>query len=390
MKRVLYVIPGLNPLYKDGASNRVNSFINCFKQEGYSVHVLALPIYKDYLLAIKHKKDYSKNATWHILPHIHFIGKRWLNIYSLLEKFYILMLTLCYRCDIVLADYALGGSLARWAKLYSKLIVNHRGDSIDEFKCGGQYDDNDIRIKNHKRYLRDSIKNADASICVSENLRIQLSQYTNMELKNTFIFPCCADISRFENLVCTENNERIVLGYFGGFNKWQCIDVMLDIFIELQQKDPRFYLLILTNSDYSSYKEKLALIGDGNYTIKGVSFDKIPENVAKMDLSFALRENRPLNIVSSPTKLSESLAAGVPLIVTKASGDYEEMCVNGKNAFVFDDLNYDSKSIDELYQYCIRVHKNRKEIFDICRESVKDRTWNNYVKQFHQFINEQL
>ena len=390
MKRVLYVIPGLNPLYKDGASNRANSFINCFKQEGYCVYVLALPIYKDYLQAIKYKKDYSKNATWHILPHIHFVDKRWLNIYSYFEKFCILILTLYYRCDVVLADYALGGSLAGWAKLYSKLIVNHRGDSIDELKCTGHYDDNDIRIKNQKRYLRSSIRNADINLCVSENLRAQLTLYSNMELKNTFIFPCCADKTRFENIVCTENNERIVLGYFGGFNKWQCIDVILDIFIELQQKDSRFYLLILTNSDYSPYKEKLALIGDSNYAIKGVSFDKVPENVAKMDLSFALREKRPLNIVSSPTKLSESLAAGVPLIVTKASGDYADMCINGENAFVFDDLDYDRKSIDELYQFCIRVYNNRKEIFDICRESVKDRTWNNYVKQFHKFIGERL
>lgn len=389
MKRVLYVIPGLDPSYKDGASNRVNSFINCFKVKGYDVIAVPLTHYRNFKKAHSKKNTYSKDAKWILIPHI-FFKKQWLNIYSYIEKLIILLLALWYKCDIVLADYATGGTLANWTKLRAKLIVNHRGDSIDEYKCSRNiyHDDSYVRLLN--RYITHSIENADMSICVSENLRKQLMKYSGLELNNTFIYPCCADITRFENVVCPENKEKIVVGYFGGFSKWQCIDTILNIFIELRKKDNRLFLMIITNSDPTPYKEKLDKIGQENYSIKGVPFNEIPENISKMDVSFALRENRPLNTVSSPTKLSESLAAGVPIIVTKASGDYADMLCNNKNGLLIDTINYTSEDIDNIYNFLLYVKENRKEVFDTCRASVKERTWNNYCKEFHKFIEERL
>lgn len=389
MKRVLYIVPGLDPSYKDGASNRVNSFIKCFKTGGYEVIVAPLTHIGHFNNALSKKNTYSKDAKWILIPHI-FFKKRWLNVYSYIEKLILLFLTFWYKCDIVLADYATGAELASWTKLRAKLIVNHRGDNIDEYKYSHNINHDDAFIKLFNQCIVSSIKNADMSICVSENLRRQLMKYSGLELNNTFIYPCCADIMRFENVVCPKNVEKIVIGYFGGFNKWQCIDSILDICIELRKKDNRLFLMIITNSDPTPYKEKLDKIGRENYCIKGVPFSEIPENISKMDASFALREDRPLNIVSSPTKLSESLAAGVPIIVTKASGDYADMLIDKKNGLLIDNINYTSEDIDRIYNFLLYVKENRKEVFDICRYSVKERTWYNYCKKFHEFIKEKL
>lgn len=389
MKRVLYIVPGLDPSYKDGASNRANSFINCFKEGGYDVIVITLTPFKKFRNACLNRDKFSSNAKWIIIPSI-FFNNRFLNIYSFIIKFILLVLTIWYRPSLVMADYAGGYTLANWTKLRSKLLINHRGDIIDEYKFTSNNDDNDIRTKSLYWRVKRSVKGADMSICVSENLRKQLMEYSGLELNNTFIYPCCADVTRFKDVVCPKNKERIVVGYFGGFNKWQCIDTILDIFIELRKKDNRLFLMIITNSDPTPYKEKLEKIGQANYSIKGVPFNEIPENISKMDASFALRENRPLNTVSSPTKLSESLAAGVPVIVTKASGDYADMLCNNKNGLLIDDINYTSEDIDNIYKYLLYVKENRNEVFDACRESVKERTWNNYCKKFHKFIEERL
>lgn len=389
MKRVLYVVPGLDPSYKDGASNRANSFINCFKAEGYDVIVVALTYLKQFKNAYNKKSTYSKEAKWILIPHILF-SKEWLNLYAYIEKFILLLLTLWYKCDIVLADYSSGGVLASWTKARAKLIVNHRGDSIDEYIYTHNKGLDDSFVKTLNARLKTSIRKADMSICVSENLRKQLMEYSGLELNNTFIYPCCADIARFEQTSCPCNKEKIVVGYFGGFNKWQCIDTILDIFIELRKKDSRFFLMLITNSSTEPYKEKLEKIGKENYSIKGVPFNEIPENISKMDASFALRESRPLNIVSSPTKLSESLAAGVPIIVTKASGDYAEMLIDNKNGLLIESIDYTADDIDRLYKFLLYVKENRKEVFDACQASVKGRTWNNYCKAFHKFIEERL
>ena len=389
MKRVLYVVPGLDPSYKDGASNRANSFINCFKADGYDVIVVALTYLKQFKNAYNKKSTYSKEAKWILIPHILF-SKEWLNLYAYIEKFILLLLTLWYKCDIVLADYSSGGVLASWTKARAKLIVNHRGDSIDEYIYTHNKGLDDSFVKTLNARLKTSIRKADMSICVSENLRKQLMEYSGLELNNTFIYPCCADIARFEQTTCPCNKEKIVVGYFGGFNKWQCIDTILDIFIELRKKDSRFFLMLITNSSTEPYKEKLEKIGKENYSIKGVPFNEIPENISKMDASFALRESRPLNIVSSPTKLSESLAAGVPIIVTKASGDYAEMLIDNKNGLLIESIDYTADDIDRLYKFLLYVKENRKEVFDACQASVKGRTWNNYCKAFHKFIEERL
>ena len=390
MKRVLYIVPGLDPTYKDGASNRVNSYINCFKEGGYDVIVAALTSYKKFGNAYKKRDSYSKEAKWIIIPHI-FFKNHWHNLFAYIEKIILLIITLWYRCDIVLADYAHGGELARWTKLRAKLIVNHRGDSIDEYKCmHNLQNDNHTFIKSYKWYIKRAIKKADMSICVSENLRKELMKQSGLELNNTFIYPCCADIARFEQTSCPCNKEKIVVGYFGGFNKWQCIDTILDIFIELRKKDSRFFLMLITNSSPEPYKEKLEKIGKENYSIKGVPFNEIPENISQMDASFALRESRPLNTVSSPTKLSESLAAGVPIIVTRGSGDYAEMLIDNKNGLFIESIDYTADDIDRLYKFLLYVKGNRKEVFDACRASVKERTWNNYCKAFHKFIEERL
>jgi glycosyltransferase involved in cell wall biosynthesis len=389
MRRVLYIVPGLDPSYKDGASNRVNSFINCFIDGGYEVIVAPLTHYNKYIDVYKKRRNFSTNAKWIIIPHI-FFKRRWMNLYSYIEKLILLILTIWYRCDIVLADYATGGELASWTKLKAKLIVNHRGDIIDEYKHTRNTHKEDSLVKSLKHYIRRAIKNADMSICVSENLRKELMKQSGLELNNTFIYPCCADITRFENVICPKNEEKIVVGYFGGFNKWQCINTILDIFVELRKKDKRFFLMLITNSSPELYKEKLDEIGKENYSFKGVPFNEIPENISKMDASFALRENRPLNIVSSPTKLSESLAAGVPIIVTKASGDYAEMLIQNQNGLCIESVDYTSEDIENIYRFLLYVKENRKEVFETCRTSVRKRTWNNYSNSFHKFLEERL
>lgn len=306
------------------------------------------------------------------------------------EKLILFVIGMFYKCDYVLADYHIGAELTRWTKVYAKQIVNHRGDSIDELKCVTLCEDNDNRIQNHKYYLRRSVKSADISICVSENLKNKIIEYTGIQLANTFIFPCCADLKRFENLSCHHTDERIVIGYFGGLSKWQCIDELLEIFIKLQIIDKRFFLMLITNSDSSQFKKQLEKIGNENYLIKGVPFSEIPLWINKMDVSCVLRENRPLNFVSSPTKLSESLSAGVPIVVTKASGDYGDVLVNKRNGIVFDDIYFKDKDINELYEFCLDVHANRQKYFDFCRQTVKGRTWEKYSKELVDFIEDKL
>lgn len=384
-KKVLYIVPGFSPSNKDGVYNRVVSFVKHFKLHGYEIVVVALPHFRDYLHQNKQLIKTELGVECIIIPHKFNLDNKYKNIYAFFEKIFILFLVLFYKCNLILADYSIGAILSQYAKRFAKLIVNHRGDGIDELKAIVGCDDNDPRVVNLKYYLKKAVELADYNICVSHRLVQQIQDYVGKNLQNVFIFPCCADKIRFTDL-CAPNNDRIVVGYFGGLNVWQCFEHIIDMFKRLIEKDHRFFLLVLTNSDYSQYKNELDSIGASNYEVKKVHRDDMPKEISRMDISIAIREDRPLNRVSSPTKLCESLLAGVPTIVTRASGDYSDFITHGSNGFITNEVVLSEEELNDLWSYCIDVKNNRKYFFEKCRKSVENRTWNLYSDKLNEFI----
>ena len=79
--------------------------------------------------------------------------------------------------------------------------------------------------------------------------------------------------------------------------------------------------------------------------------------------------------MSSPTKICEYLAAGVPMICTRHSGDYARSITNGINGFVADEPDFTEAEVKELLQWLLKVKANREEISSKCVKSVEDRTF---------------
>jgi glycosyltransferase involved in cell wall biosynthesis len=387
MKRILYVIPGLNPSRNDGASNRCNSFISCFADNGYEVTCLALTNYKDYLEAYRHRSTYTSKAKWKLLPHLYFLDNRMKNIYLIFEKLYIFILNLFNAYDFILADYATGADIVSWVKGKTKIIVNYRGDQIDEHIMLHQCSESCPSVGNLRRLLRKSVQIADYSISVSEQLQQNVEEYAGCALKANYIFPCCADISRFKGIKEREDFEgRIVLGYFGGLSKWQCIDAVIEMAIALNRMDGRYLLLILTNSPTDDILARLEELGTDNYMIRSIGFSEVPLWISKMDISFNLREDRPLNTVSSPTKLSESLAAGVPVVVTEFSGDYKEIVVDGRTGVVLRDLKASDENLRKVDSFIQYKLTDDEKVRESCRAAVKNRTWQQYSLGLINFL----
>lgn len=377
-------MPGYNPTYNDGAHNRVKSFCKCFSQKGYEVHVVAMVHARQYFKARKAKKNLSKDVVWHFIPY-YFFENSALVLYQCLLWWQTLLL----RPKFVLADYCTGGVYAKLTKHLSHLIVNYRGDTIDEAKFSQGLQEDDPHLKVLKKFLKESVKNANSSICVSRNLKTNIETRTSLSLKSCFIFPCCADLSRFQNITCEHREEDVItFGYFGGLNAWQCFDEVIEATLKAKNRGLKVRLLVLTQSDWQPYKLKLQQL-DGQHEIRSVSSSDIPQAIAEMDISFALRQDTPLNVVSSPTKIAESLAAGVPVVVTKSSGDYSETVRDGATGLVFDNPELTNADIDRLVSFAKGVKQNREKFFIDCRIAVNGREWERYADGFIKSIEQQ-
>lgn len=385
MKKILIVFSGLQITLDEGAKHRLNSFIIEYANLNYEVTVLAFV--KTGLL-LRNKKTFLNNkAKWILLPYLP-ISKNlllskifyfytqsvlvflsWLKRYDLIqiEQTAVLKHSLCYPHSFYITDIHGDGY---WE--YIEMVHNHK-------------------IWYAKQLLNRQLKiilNSDFCICVSENLKQQLEQNTGQDIKNFGIISCAVDYNRFVQgeplLDLSEKlNSRIILGYSGGLQKWQNIELIIETAIRLYQVDKRFFLLIYTNHSIIPYQLLLNKLGKENYMIKALSSHEIPPNLKLFDVGFLFRSNWILNSVSSPTKICEYLAAGVPVICTQYSGDYKRSVFHKKTGFVLKDVSISNEEIDNLIQWLIDVKQNRMEYVTNCQAEAKKRI---FSKEFIQTL----
>lgn len=182
---------------------------------------------------------------------------------------------------------------------------------------------------------------------------------------------------------------RIIVGYCGGLQMWQNINAISDVVRRLYQLDRRIFFVIYTAFDIpDDLNIKLQQLGENNYTVKSLKPSEVPSALKRLDAGFLLRDNLPLNIVSSPTKICEYLAAGVPVICTPYSGDYSRSVQTGRTGYVFIDYPEILESdIERLLCYLIKVKSERDYYSKLCIEAASRRTFDKEYENLTNMIN---
>lgn len=386
MKKILIIFPGLRVKNDEGSKHRLNCHINEYRNRGYEVDVLVFC--KDAKFRCD-SKFLNKNAHWIIRPYLIPMGKNVFLAKCLIayQRFITALHTWYKKYDVVQMEiYGTCSPLCRKRPLY---ITDFHGDSVNEKR-----EMNRLKpwVWDFLLLLQDkSIKQSDVCIVVSENLRHQLETNTGSKIKDYSLISCGVDVERFNKAQCAQIegldlSNRIVLGYCGGFHGWQNFDKMIDLVTRLRKLDQRVFLLAFSNSSVEPYKEKLAELGKENYCIKGLQSHEVPSHLKLMDAGLLLRSNLILNIVSSPTKICEYLAAGVPLICTQYSGDYARSVTHKVNGYVGADPVFTDTEVKDLLEWLKNVKANRGEIAQLCTESVAERTFEAEFNALEEII----
>ena len=356
MKKVLLVFPGIEVNLNDGAKHRLNCFIEQYKENGAEIDVLAFV--KDW----PHKKELNENAHWFLFPYI--LPLTWSLFFSYIligyMSFVMTVFTWVKHYDVVQMEvYGIRSKLCRRC---TKYIVDLHGDLLYERIEIGKGNIDDWCSALFRKLQKQCILNSDLLICVSENLKKQIEINTNTPIKDYSIISCGVNYERFmmahKANVDINLDDRLVVGYSGGLNKWQNIDKILNIVKRMLSIDKRVYFALFTNGKLSQYEHALSEIGEKNVMIKALTPLQIPNYTKILDGGFLLRDNLILNIVSSPTKIGEYLASGAALICTPYSGDYKLYTEGHDNCYVLS--NYSDEEIrrllDWLWEYKRKQH----------------------------------
>jgi len=151
------------------------------------------------------------------------------------------------------------------------------------------------------------------------------------------VIPCCVDFDHFP-LATAERRKSArdrlaipadahVLAYLGSLGAWYMLDEMLDFFKLYQSRHDAARFLFVTPDEPHAIRLVAAARGidPDRLLIAAATRDEVPGLLAAADLGIFFIRPVFSKTASSPTKMGEMLAVGLPILANAGVGDVEAM-----------------------------------------------------------------
>jgi glycosyltransferase involved in cell wall biosynthesis len=228
------------------------------------------------------------------------------------------------------------------------LLYDNRGLYIDELIYTGILEKGSIKEKIFRKLENLIYKESNHIVVVSNEFKKYLSSKIPHSPKNIVekisVIPNRAkiDYSILPEILIEQKSKNKIIGvYSGSAAKWQNIDKLFELISIVVKEMKNFHFNIIT---YHPTEFELKLL-EFEYLKQYVSIKKLKSKNVGIELiqcNFAilLREDNKINNVSSPLKISEYLAAGLPIIISKGIGDTEQIISKYNVGSIIYDANY--------------------------------------------------
>ncbi|WP_018341402.1 glycosyltransferase [Cytophaga aurantiaca] len=245
---------------------------------------------------------------------------------------------------------------------HTKFIFDMRGFWADERIDGGLWNLKNPVFKTAYTFFKwiekKCILNADYVVTLTQNSFEEMKQWDYVSSKVKFkIIPCCADLKVFssENSLHEEIEllrqklsleRKTVVSYLGSIGTWYMIDEMFDYFKRFKQNFPDAVFLFITpekEADILEIARKHQLTKEDIRVVKAQRVE-VPSYLLLSNLSLFFIKPAYSKKSSSPTKLAEIMAMGIPVVCNNNVGDVEQQVLEAKAGIVinaFSDASYD-------------------------------------------------
>jgi glycosyltransferase involved in cell wall biosynthesis len=228
--------------------------------------------------------------------------------------------------------------LAKWLTGAS-VIFDIRGFFPEEYVDAGLWSSRGIRYRVAKFAERWLFKFANGFVVLTERARDILfpgCSDEDAQGRPIAVIPCCVDLDRF-GVADRESREqakhslglggRRVFVYVGALGGWHLSDEMADFLALAHREDPLAFSMVLTQSDPSTLVKRLNEQGvdSSRYLARRVEPDEVPRYLSAADLALSFVKPCYSKQSSSPTKIAEYLASGLPVISSAGIGDLDEV-----------------------------------------------------------------
>lgn len=277
-----------------------------------------------------------------------------------------------------------------------KMLFDMRGFWVDERVDGGAWNLKNplyrFAYQSYKRKEAAYIAHSDAIISLTEAGKREMQTWPNYKNAPIQVIPCSADFDLFKQVTPAQQAhsrallgikpEALVISYLGSVGMWYLLDEMLELFTYIKKRYPEAKFLFITPEPPTAILEpaqKFNLSPD-SFIIRSATRKEVPVFTAASSINLFFIKQSYSKIASSPTKLGEILAMGLPVICNSGVGDVAEIVQDTQSGIALDDF---SKPSFEKVLAVIPELLN-KEAAAIRNRAIDYYTLNNAIEKYAQ------
>jgi len=259
------------------------------------------------------------------------------------------------RVDVVHARSHVAAAMGALATRGSRarLLFDIRGFMPEEYADAGLWPAGGFLYRLTKAAERRLLAASDAFVVLTEKARQILfpaHASANGHARPVEVIPCCVDLANFRAAEdvsrATMRRElgvegRRVFVYVGSLGGWYLTDETADLLATAHRQDPQAFALILTQSPPAMITERLRARGmtERDYLVRQISPLEMPHYLQAADIAVSLIKPCYSKQSSSPTKMAEYLAAGLPVICNTGIGDLDELVETDRIGVLLHEFN---------------------------------------------------
>ena len=217
-----------------------------------------------------------------------------------------------------------------------RMLFDIRGFMPEEYTDAGVWPEGGALYRGVKVVERSLMRSADAFVVLTERAREILFQGRDeADGRPVEVIPCCVDTERFRAADAVSREAaraelgidagRRVFVYVGGLGGWYLTDEMADLLARAHAEDDRTFTLVLTQSPPEMMAGPLRARGvrDEDFHVRRAAPADVPRYLKAADVAVSFIKPCYSKLSSSPTKLAEYLAAGLPVVCNAGVGDVD-------------------------------------------------------------------